>query len=304
MTMPPLISSARRRAGAALAACALLLAMPSGALALPTLHHGDRGRSVERLQHALHIAADGVFGRATVRAVKRFQRRHGLHADGVVGASTWRMLRRSLHRRRGVARTVRVTGRGSAVRLLQRRLGVGADGVFGPGTARAVKRFQRSHGLTADGVVGPATWSALGLGGGHPVLKRARLHRRGRTGGRGVPAAVRRAIAAANRIAGLPYRFGGGHRTFADSGYDCSGSVSYVLHGAGRLGRPLDSSQLMSYGAPGRGRWITIYANPGHAYMVTRGRRYDTTGRAQTGSRWQHVERSSAGYVVRHPPGL
>jgi len=306
MTMPPLIPSPRRRVGALLAACALApaVALPGTAQALPTLHHGDRGRSVERLQHGLHIGADGVFGRGTVRAVKRFQRRHGLHADGVVGGATWRMLRRSLHRHRTVARAARVTGRGSAVRLLQRRLGVGADGVFGPGTARAVKRFQRSHGLTADGVVGPATWSAVGLGGGHPVLKRVRLHRRGRTGGRGVPAAVRRAIAAANRIAGRPYRFGGGHRTFADSGYDCSGSVSYVLHGAGRLGRPLDSSQLMSYGAPGRGRWITIYANPGHAYMVIRGRRYDTTGRAQTGSRWQHVERSSAGYVVRHPPGL
>jgi hypothetical protein len=306
MTMPPLISFARRRAGALLAACALApaLAVPGTAQALPTLHHGDRGRSVQRLQHGLHIGADGVFGRGTVRAVKRFQRRHGLHADGVVGAATWRALRRSIHRRHSVARaSARVTGRGSSVRLLQRRLGVAADGVFGPGTARAVKRFQRRHGLHADGVVGPATWSALGIGGRRPVLKRARLHHRG-GGPRGIPAPVSRAIRAANRIAGLPYRFGGGHRSFRDSGYDCSGSVSYVLHGAGRLSSPLDSSALMSYGASGRGRWITIYANPGHAYMVIRGRRYDTTGRSQSGSRWQQVERSSAGYVVRHPPGL
>src|SRR3954465_2383223 len=305
MTMPPFIASTRRRVGALLVACALAPAVaPAGtAQALATLHHGDRGRSVERLQHGLHIGADGVFGRGTVRAVKRFQRRHGLHADGVVGGATWRMLRRSLHRRHSVARSARVSTRGSSVRQLQRRLGVAADGVFGPGTARAVKRFQRRHGLTADGIVGPATWSALGLGGRHPVLKRAHLRRRGRGRG-GIPAAVRRAITAANRIAGRPYRFGGGHRTFADSGYDCSGSVSYVLHGAGRLGRPLDSSQLMSYGAPGRGRWITIYANPGHAYMVIRGRRYDTTGRSQSGSRWQGVGRSPAGYVVRPPPGL
>jgi lysozyme family protein len=289
-----------------LVACALApaVALPGTAQALPTLHHGDRGRSVQRLQHGLHIGADGVFGRGTVRAVKRFQRRHGLHADGVVGAATWRMLRRSLHHRHTVARATRVTGRGSSVRLVQRRLGVAPDGVFGPGTSRAVKRFQRRHGLHADGVVGPATWSALGLGGGHPVLKRARLHRRGRSGGGGLPGAVTRAISAANRIAGLPYRFGGGHRSFSDSGYDCSGSVSYVLHGAGRLSSPLDSGQLMSYGSPGRGRWITIYANPGHTYMVIRGRRYDTTGRAETGSRWQRVDRSSAGYVVRHPPGL
>src|SRR3954454_208203 len=271
MTMPPLISSARRRAGAALAACGLVLAMPSGALALPTLHHGDRGRSVVRLQHALHIGADGVFGRGTVHAVKRFQRRHGLHADGVVGASTWRMIRRSIHRRHTVARSAgastRVTTRGASVRLLQRRLGVAPDGVFGPGTARAVRRFQRRHGLHADGVVGPATWAALGIRGRRPVLKRAHL-RHGPRARRGIPGAVSRAIAAANRIAGRPYRFGGGHRSFSDSGYDCSGSVSYVLHGAGRLGTPLDSSALMSYGSPGPGRWVTIYANPGHAYMV------------------------------------
>jgi peptidoglycan hydrolase-like protein with peptidoglycan-binding domain len=309
MTMPPLIPSARRRAGAVLAACALApaIAAPGTAHALPTLHHGDRGRSVERLQHGLHIGADGVFGRGTVRAVRRFQRRHGLHADGVVGAATWRMIRRSIHRRHAVARAARaprVTGRGRSVRLLQERLGVAADGVFGPGTSRAVKRFQRAHGLTADGVVGPATWSALGVGGARPVLKRAHLRHGGARGGSGLPAAVSRAISAADRIAGLPYRFGGGHRSFSDSGYDCSGSVSYVLHGAGRLASPLDSSQLMSYGSAGPGRWITIYANPGHAYMVIRGRRYDTTGRAETGSRWQHVERSSAGYVVRHPPGL
>src|SRR3954471_1507596 len=295
--MPPIIPSARRRVGALLVACALAPAVaPAGtAQALPTLHHGDRGRSVERLQHGLHIGADGVFGRGTVRAVKRFQRRHVLHADGVVGGATWRMLRRSLHRRHTVARGTRVTGRGSSVRLLQRRLGVGADGVFGPGTARAVKRFQRRHGLHADGVVGPATWSALGIGGRRPVLKRTRLHRGGVGGGgrRGVPGAVFRAISAANRIAGRPYRYGGGHRSFSDSGYDCSGSVSYVLHGAGRLGSPLDSSALMSYGSPGRGRWITIYANPGHAYMVIRGRRYDTTGRSETGSRWQPHGRSS-----------
>jgi cell wall-associated NlpC family hydrolase len=310
MSMPPTVTTARR-AGAALAVCvlALCLATPSGAFALPTLHHGDRGRSVVRLQHALHVGADGVFGRGTVHAVRRFQRRHGLHADGVVGAATWRMLRRSIHRRRhAIARAAggsrRVATRGPSVRLLQRRLGVAADGVFGPGTARAVKRFQRRRGLTPDGVVGPATWRALGIGGRHPVLKRAHLrhHRHAHRGG--APGAVSRAIAAANRIAGLPYRFGGGHRSFSDSGYDCSGSVSYVLHGAGRLSSPLDSSELMSYGVAGRGRFITIYANPGHAYMVIRGRRFDTTGRSQTGSRWQPHGRSSAGYVVRHPPGL
>ena len=288
------------------AAAAIALLPVADAQALPTLHHGDRGRSVGKLQRALHLGDDGVFGRGTLHAVKRFQRRHRLTADGVVGAGTWRMIRRSLHRHTRVraagagGRGVRT--RGASVRLLQARLGVAADGVFGPGTARAVRSFQRAHGLTADGVVGPATWSALGVSCSHPVLKRA--HLRGRPGRPGIPGAVLRAISAADRIAGFPYRYGGGHRSFHDSAYDCSGSVSYVLHGAGLLGRPRDSSELMSWGQPGRGRWITIYANAGHTFMIINGKRYDTTGRWDTGSRWQRVDRSSAGYVARHPAGL
>jgi hypothetical protein len=290
-----------------LAVTAAIALLPvASAQALPTLHHGDRGRSVAKLQRALHLGDDGVFGRGTLHAVKRFQRRHGLPADGVVGAGTWRMIRRSLHRHAS-ARAAGAGGggvrtRGASVRLLQARLGVAADGVFGPGTARAVRSFQRAHGLTADGVVGPATWSALGVSGSHPVLKRA--HLRGRPGRPGIPGAVLRAISAADRIAGFPYRYGGGHRSFHDSAYDCSGSVSYVLHGAGLLGRPRDSSELMSWGQPGRGRWITIYANAGHTFMIINGKRYDTTGRWDTGSRWQRVDRSSAGYVARHPAGL
>jgi lysozyme family protein len=289
----------RRRAGIAVVLALLApAAAPAGASALATLERGDRGPSVKRLQRALHLRADGVFGAGTARAVRRFQRRHHLRADGVVGASTWRMIRRSQARGRASSRP----GRARSIRILQRRLGVTADGVFGSGTARAVRRFQRRRGLTADGVVGPATWVALGIRGDRPVLKRARV--RGSNTRGGAPVAVRRAIAAANRIAAFPYRYGGGHRTFSDSGYDCSGSVSYVLHGAGRLRSPLDSSALMSYGSPGPGRWITIYAHPGHTFMVIRGRRYDTTGRSTTGSRWQPTRRSTAGYVVRHPPGL
>lgn len=283
--------------------CTLLacLALPGVASAeRPTLERGDRGASVKVLQRWLGLKADGVFGAGTLRAVKRFQRRHDLKADGIVGPGTWRVLRRARAARRS-ASSRSTTSRGSSVRLLQRKLGITADGVFGPGTLRAVKAFQRRNGLTADGVVGPATWRALGVRGSRPVLKR------GRAGGRrsgGLPIRVRRAINAANRIHHKPYRYGGGHGSFNDSAYDCSGSISYVLHGAGVLNSPLDSTRFMSWGSPGKGRWITIYAKPSHAFMVINGRRYDTTDRQHDGSRWDDDMRSTAGYTVRHPPGL
>jgi hypothetical protein len=292
---------------------ALLALTAPPAFAEKTVERGDRGPTVRKLQRLLGLPADGVFGKGTLRAVKRFQRRRGMDADGVAGPATWAALKRgrasasasastrSRSRSRGGAR---VQTRGGSVRLLQRRLGIAADGVYGPATARAVKRFQRRHGLPADGIVGPATWSALGVRGSHPVLKRARLRRGGGGGGGGLPVRIRRAIAAADRIAHKPYRLGGGHRSFRDSAYDCSGTVSYVLHAAGVLSSPLDSRALMSYGAPGKGRWITIYAHRGHAFMVINGRRFDTSLRGPGGSRWSSRMRSTAGYTVRHPPGL
>jgi cell wall-associated NlpC family hydrolase len=118
----------------------------------------------------------------------------------------------------------------------------------------------------------------------------------------GAPAAVVATIAAANRIASLPYRWGGGHASWEDSGYDCSGSVGYALHGGGLLDASATSGDLTRYGAPGPGRWITLYANRDHVFMIVAGLRFDTSG-AQP-SRWQATGRSAAGYVVRHPTGL
>ena len=117
------------------------------------------------------------------------------------------------------------------------------------------------------------------------------------------PQPVIEVVQAANEIARTPYRWGGGHSAWRDKGYDCSGSVSFALAAAGLLGEPLDSTRFEHYGAPGRGRWITIYANAGHAWMTVAGLRFDTGG-LRSGTRWQSTMRPTDGFVARHPPGL
>ena len=131
------------------------------------------------------------------------------------------------------------------------------------------------------------------------------------------PPEVQQAIWAANKIQDKPYIYGGGHRKFEDKGYDCSGTVSYALHGGGLLESPLDSGSFMRWGARGRGDWITVYTNPGHAYVVIAGLRLDTSARAartrnvrrftkanEDGPRWRPVWRSGRGYKKRHPVGF
>jgi cell wall-associated NlpC family hydrolase len=153
---------------------------------------------------------------------------------------------------------------------------------------QAVKQFNRGSrpGRTA------AVRASVG-GGGHaqtPI---------------GAPDVISRIIAGGNAIAKFPYIWGGGHGSFVDSGYDCSGSVSYALAAAGLLDSPLVSGQFAKWGAPGPGKWVTIYANDGHVFMYVAGLRFDTSGRdGPFGSRWQRAPRSLAGFEVRHPPGL
>jgi cell wall-associated NlpC family hydrolase len=177
-----------------------------------------------------------------------------------------------------------------------------------PGSAAAAT----SGGATASGSTTAATG---GVSPDDPQFRptgKAKL-----IGGMAIPPAdappeVINAINAANAIAGKPYKYGGGHQSFEDTGYDCSGTVSYVLNGAGLLGTtPLDSSSFMRWGARGKGRWFTVYTNAGHAFIMIAGLRFDTGYRDNTvrgivpgsGPRWGK-KRSTRGFTSRHPNGF
>ncbi len=300
--------------------------------------------AVKALQLALHVSPDGEFGPETEAAVRRLQARHGLNVDGVVGPATWGLIgvhtlptleppasalpQEPTHHHHHAANNpasaeTGATGEtgateaptGNPISRLQAALHLATDGEFGPETEAAVRRLQARHGLHVDGVVGPATWALIGVSNegtltpphsamvepseGSPSSPGSSESTAG--GGEGV---VSRVIAAGDEIATRPYVWGGGHGSFESTGYDCSGSVSYALHGGGLLRSPEDSTGLESYGDPGPGRYITIYANSEHAWMVVDGKRFDTVALAESGSRWSSSMGSTGGFVVRHPAGL
>jgi cell wall-associated NlpC family hydrolase len=124
----------------------------------------------------------------------------------------------------------------------------------------------------------------------------------------GAPPEVQQAVWAANKIIGLPYHYGGGHGKWQDTGYDCSGTVSFALHGASLLTTPLDSGRFMRWGAGGKGQWLTVFTNPGHAFAVIAGLRLDTSAAGDRsglrGPRWRPVLRSTRGFKARHPFGF
>jgi cell wall-associated NlpC family hydrolase len=228
------------------------------------------------------------------------------------------------------SRTLRVGSSGSDVKAFQRYLDragydTTADGQYGSGTARSERRFERASGRAQDGIATPteqrvvrARASASSDGGGAtvgdtpapsdtptPTGETASIDDSGlAVAPASAPAEVQAIIAAGNAIARKPYKYGGGHGRWHDAGYDCSGSVSYVLHAAGLLSTSLDSSGFMRWGEPGRGQWITVRANPGHAYMIVAGLRFDTSARKETGTRWSDTMRSGRGYRAVHPEGF
>jgi hypothetical protein len=179
--------------------------------------------------------------------------------------------------------------------------------------------FQQSYGLRQSGQVGDKTGRALG----NKVQAvdrvkpngRTRIHRDGTASApSNAPPVVDWIVSAANKIIDTSYCYAGGHGTWKSSCYDCSGSVSYALHNAGLLNMSEDSTQLESYGAPGKGRWVSIYANSGHTFLVVAGRAFDTANYggpnrpAGSGPRWRWNPTGNladgGSYVVRHPPGL
>jgi peptidoglycan hydrolase-like protein with peptidoglycan-binding domain len=211
--------------------------------------------------------------------------------------------------------------RGQDVRVLQDYLSkagydTDVDGQFGRGTRESVKAFEAAASLQPNGVMSAADIAALrrSVEAGGVGLRSASVTAPTGTAtigpdGKAVapadaPPQVQQIIAAANEIEGKPYKYGGGHGDFDDTGYDCSGSVSYALHGAGLLDDAMLSSAFTSWGEPGPGTWVTIYANGGHMYMVVAGLRFDTSARRSVGGRWTTESRPAGGYTVRHPEGL
>jgi hypothetical protein len=219
---------------------------------------------------------------------------------------------------------------GTDVRVLQdflTKVGVrtSVDGQYGPTTTRHVKTWERKSSLRADGrmsranaailrgQVGTAGGALQGTGGVQPEQAPAATGKATldpttglATAPADAPPVVQQVIAAGNALIGKPYRYGGGHGKFEDTAYDCSGSVSYALHGGALLDTPEDSSDLESFGAAGAGQWITVYANAGHAFMVVAGLRLDTgyNDSTSSGPKWNTQMRPDDGYVVRHPDGL
>jgi peptidoglycan hydrolase-like protein with peptidoglycan-binding domain len=265
--------------------------------------------AVRRLQGALHLPVDGEFGPETLAAIERLQARQGLSVDGVVGPATWKAIGVSAESTltpppsalppEPPAEAASTAGSTGGTGASGEPVAVAADaGSSGGSSGEASAGSSSSHEAPAQSSSGGGSHegSDEGSSGGGS---------RSSSGGGGEEGsgAVSRVVSAGNEIANRPYVYGGGHGSFQSSGYDCSGSVSYALHGGGLLSSPQDSTSLEGYGESGAGKHITIYANSEHAFMVVDGKRFDTVAQQEGGSRWSGSMTSTSGYVVRHPAG-
>jgi len=222
-------------------------------------------------------------------------------------------------------RDLRQGMRGTDVRVLQgflTKYGIKTtvDGQYGRGTTSNVRRWERNVSLPVDGRMsredaatlrGQVEQGASALQGAAAPAPAPTVNATLGADGlaiapAGAPPEVVAVIAAANEIVGKPYRYGGGHGDWNDSGYDCSGSESFALHGADLVSRPMNSSEFMSWGEAGEGSWITSYANSGHSYLVVAGLRFDTgwNNSSSSGPKWSATMRPGDGYTARHPDGL
>jgi peptidoglycan hydrolase-like protein with peptidoglycan-binding domain len=221
-------------------------------------------------------------------------------------------------------RTLRPGMKGHDVRVLQGYLTlVGypttVDGDYGPATKANVLAFQVAHDMKANGIVTFAETlvlrQAVATMLATPPVGRTRINPNGTaTAPASAPAIVQKVVAAANQIIDKPYIYAGGHASWKAAGYDCSGSVSYALHGGGLLSSPEDSTGLESWGSPGPGKWITVYADAQHTFLVVAGRAFDTADfggpniPSGTGPRWRSNPTGNLAdggdYIVRHPAGL
>jgi peptidoglycan hydrolase-like protein with peptidoglycan-binding domain len=281
-------------------------------------------RAVKRFQRAAQLTPSGTVGRKTVAALKAAARGSTANVSSSNGGTSANS--RGRHRGRAKSLGDRVPVKrgmhGHDIRVLQDLLGdagydVVVDGEFGSRTFNAVQDFEGAHQRPVDGVVDAddiTTLRAAAAAGPRTAAAEAPAVSNGpqatvgpdglAAAPAGAPPQVQAIIAAGNQIASKPYKYGGGHGKWNDSGYDCSGSVSFALHGAGLLEDAMPSGSFTSWGDAGPGQWVTIYANGGHIYMVVAGLRFDTSGRSKHDTRWQTEQRSSDGYTVRHPPGL
>jgi cell wall-associated NlpC family hydrolase len=260
---------------------------------------GMQGFDVTVLQRDLsalnfRVPATGRFNQPTLIRLKAFQRRYHLTVDGAAGPTSISELKRLLSSKLHITETA----------LAAKELASGQS--VTSTTSSNAPLPAGDTGLSGGVGLGPGS---AGTGSQSSPVQAANLIDGIAVPAAGTPQAIVNMIDAGNRIAFDPYIYGGGHGSFNAVGYDCSGSVSYVLHAAGLLATPLDSEQFLNYGLPGKGNWLTIYTNgPTHAYIEIAGLWYDTAAQSATNGndRWSLTRIAEPGYgkfVPRHPAG-